>query len=654
MSVPDGGAYRVDLEAVDDDDELIAMAHGHVDQAPGQADTTPPWLEWGEIDGDTMRLYFSEPLNENVVGGRIHPYVQYDRFCLCQAGGFVQPAMEISGNMVSVNFNGFVTAVEGLRASVAYWVFPGDTSLQDLAGNKVWTSDVSYNGARSTRIVSLRNVTGRPKIGRSGVAISSDPGADGSYASGDAIKVKVNFSESVDVTGTPRLKIDLDPADGGERWADYSAGSGTMILEFTYTVVEGNSASQGVAVPTNTLELNGGTIRAAWATVVEDARLSHSGLGHDPRHRVLTPDSPAPVLQSAGVTGTALTLTFSETLGAAASLSNGAFTVKKTPQDGTEREVSLSGTPAISGDTVTLTLSSAALNTDTGVKVSYAKPTTGTNNKLVDAGGSEVADFTDEPVKNAPDTTQPTLVRGKIDGDVITLYFNEPLDEHTGGKGDYYRVRLQYLSLYGGAPHHGRCRSGNGGWSSSVLKPREVQISGSTVTVVGLTEDARFRAGVGQNYNGVEYIADVTTPADQRLRDVWGNHVITADDFFSTDRYRFAEYIDLENVTRLPYPKSATVNGTRLTLTFNAPMDGDSKPAAGTFTVKVNGSAVNLAVANPVTMSGNTFTLTLATAVASGDTVTVSYAKPSARPLQNVICEDAPSFTDVPVTNTTS
>ena len=68
-----------------------------------------------------------------------------------------------------------------------------------------------------------------------------------------------------------------------------------------------------------------------------------------------------PTLSSAAVSGTELTLTFSEALGAAASLANSAFTVKKTPAGGTEGTVSLkAGTsPAISARTVTLTLAAA-------------------------------------------------------------------------------------------------------------------------------------------------------------------------------------------------------------------------------------------------------------------------------------------------------
>ena len=73
-----------------------------------------------------------------------------------------------------------------------------------------------------------------------------------------------------------------------------------------------------------------------------------------------------------------------------------------------------------------------------------------------------------------------------------------------------------------------------------------------------------------------------------------------------------------------------------LTLTFDAPLDRHWTPASG---------------ANPV--SGRQVTLRRAAAVAVGDNVTVSYAKPPRSWLRNVRCEYAPSFSGEPVLNFT-
>ena len=98
-----------------------------------------------------------------------------------------------------------------------------------------------------------------------GAAVVSSAGADKTYGLGDTIQVRATFDETVDVTGSPRLKIKMDPR-WGEFWAGYESGSGTSALTFAYTVAEPNTAASGIAVLANTLELNGGTIRSGAPT----------------------------------------------------------------------------------------------------------------------------------------------------------------------------------------------------------------------------------------------------------------------------------------------------------------------------------------------------------------------------------------------------
>ena len=538
FTVPDGGAYEVELQARDAGNELIARSHHHVNQAPDQPDTTPPRLVRGQMDGDRMFLYFSEPLNESIVGGQFQVSVQYGN-CYCSINGLYGPAdyaMEVSGNKVIVDLRGSIRAVEGLGAAVYYRQGPGDTGLRDLAGNKV----------RYTAFGSLHNITGRPFV--TDVEISSDEGDDRFYSDGETILVTLTFSEAVDVTGTPRLKIDLDPADGGEKWAEYSGGSGTRELEFTYTVAEGDFSTDGVAVHRNTLELNGGAIRSASAVTVEDTRLDHAGLDHDPTHKVVTPATAAPLLVTASVTGTTLTLTFSEPLGAAASLANSAFTVKKTPQGGSEQTVSLSGSPVIEGATVTLALANSVLATDTGVKVSYAKPASGSDNKLVDAGGAEAASFTDKIVTSTEDTTPPRLVRAKINSNVITLFFSEPLDEYSGGEGDYLRVSMR-VSEYGRQSTTFTVKSEVVEGDTTVKG--EVRIAGNKVMV-----SLPLSTPAGYGLYTISYVRPLD-PVGDRFRDLAGNAVWAPHDFGQYDAYtrkplRSTGSIDLINVTASP------------------------------------------------------------------------------------------------------
>ena len=628
FSVPGDGEYEAELQANGDGNEVIAKSENAFNQADDQTDTTPPRVVRGEIDGKVMTLYFSEPLDEDATGGRFYVGVQ-PADCWCWAGGDVDAPMEISGNRVTLDFrgrHGKLRAVEGLGAATAYLAKPDDpTSLRDLAGNRVRTPYSWYSRTTSTRYIGLVNITGRPFV--TGVAISSEAGIDRSYVDGETVRVKLTFGKAVDVTGTPRLKIDLDPEYGGERWADYASGSGTKMLEFAYTVVAEDLSTHGVAVLQNTLELNGGAISSAWG----NARLAHTGLSRDSSHKV---GRFPPTLLQATVDGATLTLTFSEPLAAAASLANSAFTVKKTPQAGSEETVSLSGSPAIEGTvlTLTLTLANAVLDTDTDVKVSYDKPASGANNKLIDAAGHEAESFSDEPVVNlAGDTTPPRLVRGEINDDAMTLYFSEPLD--VGSVGGHFYVLL-HPSL-----------SGKSIWFTT---RGEVQISDNTVVVV-LGSGARRRASVGGAVWAYYY--KPLDPNAQTLRDPAGNEVWTPHER-SSGHPRTRTIVLTNRTGQQPSPERATVRLDQLTLTFDKALDGDSVPADGAFTVKANDSVVSLASANPVAVSGRTVTLTLASAVAQGDVVSVSYAKPASSPLKGVDGA-VKSFPHVSATNLT-
>ncbi len=97
---------------------------------------------------------------------------------------------------------------------------------------------------------------------------------------------------------------------------------------------------------------------------------------------------------------TTLVVNFNEGLASVSGLTNSAFTVKKTPSGGSEEEQALSGTPTVSRETVTLTLSSPVIASDMGtVKVSYTAPTE-SDAKLRDAAGNNVLDFMDLKVLN--------------------------------------------------------------------------------------------------------------------------------------------------------------------------------------------------------------------------------------------------------------
>ena len=132
---------------------------------------------------------------------------------------------------------------------------------------------------------STPEVTTAPSI--SSITITSDPDDDahigvfytGVYGIDDSIEVTVTFSEDVTVTGTPRLRVDIG---GTAKTASYESVEGSAVV-FSYTVAEGDSDTNGIAIGANKLTLNGGTIKDAAENA---ANLSHDALLAQNSHKV--------------------------------------------------------------------------------------------------------------------------------------------------------------------------------------------------------------------------------------------------------------------------------------------------------------------------------------------------------------------------------
>jgi len=104
----------------------------------------------------------------------------------------------------------------------------------------------------------------------SSVTISSvSPPANGSYSAGQNLDFTVNFTEAVNVTGTPRIALTIGSTT---RYATYQSGTGTSSLVFRHTVQAGDSDMNGIAM-ISPLELNAGTIKNAGGA---DAILSYT------------------------------------------------------------------------------------------------------------------------------------------------------------------------------------------------------------------------------------------------------------------------------------------------------------------------------------------------------------------------------------------
>ena len=135
------------------------------------------------------------------------------------------------------------------------------------------------------------NVTGA-------LAVTSDPGSDGTYATGDVLAVTVTFDEAIAVTGTPQLTVKVGTADKTATCARKgSTGEAAKKLVCSYTIADGDADTDGVSVEANKLTLpSGASIKDASDVA---ATLTHEALAAQSGHKV---DGVKPTV-TAGSTG---------------------------------------------------------------------------------------------------------------------------------------------------------------------------------------------------------------------------------------------------------------------------------------------------------------------------------------------------------------
>ncbi|CAN5205883.1 hypothetical protein BH20ACI2_BH20ACI2_20270 [soil metagenome] len=141
------------------------------------------------------------------------------------------------------------------------------------------------------------------------------PGGSGAFGVGAVIPVTVTFGAPVTVTGTPRLIL----ATGGTGFpVNYTSGSGTAVLTFTYTVQAGHASADLDYTSTAALVLNGGTINSfggtpATLTLPAPGATGSLGFNRNIIIDTIAPDTTILTGPSGFVASTSATFTFSST-----------------------------------------------------------------------------------------------------------------------------------------------------------------------------------------------------------------------------------------------------------------------------------------------------------------------------------------------------
>ena len=209
------------------------------------------------------------------------------------------------------------------------------------------------------------------------------------------------------------------------------------------------------------------------------------------------------------------------------------------------------------------------------------------------------------------DGVRPAVSSATVDGDSLTITFDEALDGGSAPAGSAFTVK------------------GIGVDQS----PTGVSISGAVV---------RLTLGAGA-VHGHRVTVDYETPSSNPLRDAAGNAAASFTGQVMNDTADQPE----------PEVTGASVNGSTLTLTFDEALDTTAPPPASTFGVGGTAASTSVTAVGFERGDATKLELTVSPAVAHGDTgITVSYAK-GANPLQDGEGNEVASFTRQPVTNDT-
>ena len=309
-----------------------------------------------------------------------------------------------------------------------------------------------------------------------------------------------------------------------------------------------------------------------------------------------------PELSSASVDGAELTLTFDEALNTVDAPDRSAFAVTV---GGKSREVD---TVSVSGSAVTLTLVTAVSAGET-VTLGYTAPTSQSDPRLQDLAGNAAASFSGQTVTNDTAPPQTPIIPDDL-----------RVTRHESGK----LLASWNVPESGPAPtgYTLQWKESGEDWADE-SDVTEAQVTGTSHVIAGLTD-------------GTEYAVRVIATTDHAESEPSG------------------EVLATPRETTPPELSSASVDGAMLTLTFDEALDTGNTPDISNFAVTVAGGSRGL---DAVAVSGSAVTLTLATAVSAGDSVTVDYTAPAGESesrLQDLAGNAAADFSGQSVTNNTA
>ena len=537
------------------------------------ADTIAPVYGSAAVNaaGTVLTLTYNETLNSTTAIGTnfVVKVATVDR---------TVSAVAVSGSTVQLTLASVVGI--GQAVTVAYTApttnsATSNNAIQDSAGNDA----VSFLSTAKT-------------VSNNSTADITAPTFSSSAVNTAGTVLTLTYNEPLNATTAPTTAFAVTVAGVVREVSSVLVDGSTVQLTLASVVGSGQAVTIAYTAPTSNSTTSNLAIQDAAGN--DAASLASRGVSPNNSNVDLTP----PTYNSAAVNtaGTTLTLTYSEPLNATtAATTDFAVTVGGSP-----RAVS---SVVVSGSTVQLTLGSV-VGINQAVTVAYTAPTANgaaSNNAIQDSAGNDAISFTSttKTVTNSSnvDITAPTYSSAAVNsvGTTLTLTYNEPLNATTAATTAFAVTA-----------------------GSASVSVTSVTVSGSTV-LLGL--GSVIERGVAVSFI---YTAPTTNSAtsNNAIQDSAGNDAISIS--VASSGVTNSSTAD----TTPPVFASAEVGATGLllTLTYNEALHATTALTTD-FVVLVNDVRRTV---SEVAKNGSTIQLTLSSAVVGGETVSVSYAAPTA------------------------
>ncbi len=210
--------------------------------ASGQKATAPTGITKnhydldGWYDGETKWDFNNKPVTENVAlkaKWTLHPYdIHYELY-----GGTNDPA-----NPTTCDYEHGFTFKPATKSGSIFGGWYLEPTFEHIIGA------FTVNAISNDVTIYAKWIADATKPTVSSLSVP----ANKTYKTGDVLNFTVNFSETVNVTGTPVIPITIGSTTC---YASYVSGTGTSALVFRYTVQSGDNDSDGIAVDT-AIDLN--------------------------------------------------------------------------------------------------------------------------------------------------------------------------------------------------------------------------------------------------------------------------------------------------------------------------------------------------------------------------------------------------------------